>query len=1319
MKKIFATILLVIAGYFSVSASGHTVTITTSQNVLCNGSCTGSATADATGGTGPYSFSWTGPSGYTATGATATNMCSGTYTVTALDSSDMSTATADITITEPTVLTIVFTSLTDVTCYGSCNGSAYASASGGVPPYSYLWQNGNTTSQVTGLCAGAYPITVTDANGCIVTSSTNVNQPAPLLVTINSTNATCNNCDGTASAAISGGSYSYTLSWSNGSVFPTATDLCPGNYEVFVYDANFCFATDSVTILPSVIAYTSSTPSACSLCNGTITIDSVTGGTPGYNYLWSNGAMTASQTNLCPGSYGLTVTDILGCSSSSIVIVQTQYSLTSTITSTPTTCGTCTGTASVTYGGGNPPYTIIWDTMATTPVITDLCPWTYYCTVTDANGCTQTLSTTVSTNYSFTATTSVTQPGCNNSCNGSASVNITGGMGPFTFSWAGPSGYTANTDTITNICVGIYHVTVTETSSGCTQVLHVNVTSVSNIYVSFSSANTPCGSCTGTITAYVSGGILPYSYYWIPDTVTGQGTNSLTNLCQGTYLLTVTDNNGCTKTGTRTITATTNLAITFTKTNTLCSACNGTIKANVTGGTPPFTFNWSANVGAGQGTDSVSHLCQGTYSVTVTDFIGCTKVASTFISTIQNLTISTSGTPTACSSCTGTATVNITSGTAPYAYHWNTGDTIPGIDSLCANTYTITVTDANGCTKASSTSVTTLNGVTIVIDSIIHVSCSNNNHGSIAVHGAGGVPPYTYSWVHGPTTPAITNLNPGNYTVHVTDAQGCAASQTFNITNTYNIYMSITAVNANCANNGSATANVTGQHPPFTFYWSDPMHQTTQTASNLTAGYYHVTVTDAIGCTLVGLKFVDSDCKNVIMGRIYFDANQNCVQDSGEIGIPNIVVQSSGYYNGITNTLGDYIIRTPIMNNTVYPSNNFLNCFNATCPSPAVLYVTFTNQGDTSLNNNFGFYAMPPFFDLRITSAYVSAIRPGFNTSYNIRTYNNSPTPQDALIRLTYNNNFVYINSNNSGQNNSTLYTVEWSAANIPPFSYVVNGNHTADFYLPPSYPAGNVICALNEIDPIAGDACPNNNTWNVCQAVTASYDPNMKEVFPTGVGTEGFILQSDSVLNYTIHFQNTGNDTAFTVVLVDTLSEYLDPLTFVAGASSHPYSVTMEDLGILTFRFDQILLPDSNINETASNGFVSYSVNLKPNLQIGTVIENTGYIFFDFNQPVATNTTINTVVWPTMIPIQENKESVTVFPNPFSDFTTVLISNENINAEYSVEIFDLPGKCVQSYKNIHSNSIIIPAKDLKNGIYLYKVSDAEKEIGRGKIIVE
>ena len=286
MKKIFAAILLVIAGYFSASASGHTVTITSSQNVLCSGTCTGSATADATGGTGPYSFSWAGPSGYTATGATATNMCAGTYTVTALDSSDMSTATTDVTITEPSVLTIVFTSLTNVTCFGSCNGSAYAIASGGVPPYAYLWQNGYTTPQTTGLCAGNYPITVTDANGCTATDQVLItDNPLPSFTsTITPPNECSTPCDGTI-ILNPAGTYLYT--WGDIAVIPgihtqNLTNVCYGEYTVIVTSAPGCSITATYTVpIPPIFT---APPTLTWDINGNITVSNNTTISTGLPY---------------------------------------------------------------------------------------------------------------------------------------------------------------------------------------------------------------------------------------------------------------------------------------------------------------------------------------------------------------------------------------------------------------------------------------------------------------------------------------------------------------------------------------------------------------------------------------------------------------------------------------------------------------------------------------------------------------------------------------------------------------------------------------------------------------------------------------------------------------------------------------------------------------------------------------------------------------------------------------------------------------------------------------------------------------------------
>ncbi|PIY03591.1 MAG: hypothetical protein COZ21_08785, partial [Bacteroidetes bacterium CG_4_10_14_3_um_filter_31_20] len=199
MKKILTTTLLILAGFISVFASGHIVSIITTTNVNCFGMCDGSATAIASGGIGPYAYAWTGPSGYTSANATATNMCAGTYTVTATDSSDMSIATANVTINQPAQLTVTVNS-NGMSC-GNCNGTATAVASGGIPPYSYLWNtfNGDMFNPFqNNLCAGTYNLTVTDNYGCNNTGMVTISNSPGFILSITTTPATCDSMNGSA-----------------------------------------------------------------------------------------------------------------------------------------------------------------------------------------------------------------------------------------------------------------------------------------------------------------------------------------------------------------------------------------------------------------------------------------------------------------------------------------------------------------------------------------------------------------------------------------------------------------------------------------------------------------------------------------------------------------------------------------------------------------------------------------------------------------------------------------------------------------------------------------------------------------------------------------------------------------------------------------------------------------------------------------------------------------------------------------------------------------------------------------------------------------
>lgn len=295
----------------------------------------------------------------------------------------------------------VTASATPTGCGASCSGTATATASGGTAPYTYSWSNGATTATITGLCAGTYTVTVTDAGGCSMSAQATVtNTGSTLSVQATATNETCQNaCNGSAAAVITGGTAPYTYLWSNGATTGTISNLCPATYTVQVSDQNGCTGNAQAIIANGalVTVTTNAVNETCqNTCNGSVS-SGATGGTAPYTYSWSNGATTATISNLCPATYTVQVTDQHGCvgNASGTVAAGTNNLNVSVSTTNETCAGTCDGSASGTASGGTAPYVYLWSDNSTSSIITNLCPGTYSLTVTDQNGCTGNASGTV------------------------------------------------------------------------------------------------------------------------------------------------------------------------------------------------------------------------------------------------------------------------------------------------------------------------------------------------------------------------------------------------------------------------------------------------------------------------------------------------------------------------------------------------------------------------------------------------------------------------------------------------------------------------------------------------------------------------------------------------------------------------------------------------------------------------------------------------------------------------------------------------------------------------------------------------------------
>jgi archaellum component FlaF (FlaF/FlaG flagellin family) len=394
-------------------------------------------------------------------------------------------------------------------------------------------------------------------------------------------------------------------------------------------------------------------------------------------------------------------------------------------------------------------------------------------------------------------------------------------------------------------------VTVTD-ANGCTKQATVTITQPSALTVGTSQVNVLCnGASTGTATAIPSGGTPAYTYSW--NTVPVQTTATATGLAAGSYTVTVTDANGCTKQATVTITQPSALTLETSQVNVLCNgASTGTATAIPSGGTPTYTYSW--NTVPVQTTATATGLGAGSYTVTVTDANGCTKSASVTITQPDALTVETSQVNVLCNGAsTGTATAIPGGGTPAYTYSWNTVpvQTTATATGLAAGSYTVTVTDANGCTKSANVTITEPAALHIEI-SQTNVLCNGGSTGSATATVTGGTGSYTYSWNTVPvqTTATATGLAAGSYTVTVTDENGCTKTAEVTITQPDVIVVNITGTGTDCSNvTGSATVtSVTGGVGPYTYLWS-PGGQTTPSITGLGEGTYTVTVTDANGCT--------------------------------------------------------------------------------------------------------------------------------------------------------------------------------------------------------------------------------------------------------------------------------------------------------------------------------------------------------------------------------------------------------------------------------------------------------------------------------------
>ena len=942
------------ATYSATVTSTPGLSITTNNtDISCNGANDGTATVIANGGTLPYSYSWS--SG--ATTAALTGLAAGTYVVTVTDNGG-APPTLDTLYAEGFQGTHNW-NLTVTTGANSATPQIWAvnDSEGGVaPPGCGVGGNGDRTLHIT--CTSLFCGTFITGAVYNATQQTNKRAESPAFSTLGYTNITLGftyiaNGDGlldNASLLYNAGSgwvvldpslksvvcgsgqgqwtaYSVTLpaicennpsvqlafNWTNnGDNIGTDPSIAVNNIVVTSMgggSGSVCSGTQSVTITePSAITATNTTiSSACGAPNGSVDL-SVSGGTSGYTYLWSNAATSQDISALTAGSYTVTVYDANNCTVTNTAnVANSGTAVTVSASTVSSSCGSPTGTIDLSVNTGTAPYTYLWSNGATTQDLTGLAGGSYTVTTTGTGGCSDVSTFVVG---SGSATTIALDTVIHVACNGESSGEIQ--ITPSGNSTCSSSSLHIN-ELLTDVLGGLS----SGDGSGCGNA--TNPLSAEFIeLIGPPGANIGChvltdGDWTITIppgTVIPADGIFTIGNNNTPLHI-GNGTvfdldvNScqcFTDSCQlmiftnGGEYLALFDGTGAFIEGLMYGTPSTGntppmganttggvistaglsgcvssvtipgpaafITVGSTLEGTTYSrspdgsggfAVDSTATPNAcnTAGAPNFVFTWSN----GATTEDISGLMAGTYTVTVSDGGGCDAIQSFTVTEPSAITVTTDAINDATCLVAGSVSISVAGGTGAYSYLWSNGATTEDISGLSAGTYNVTVTDANGCQMpGASYTVNSVGVPTITVNSTTNPTCFAGTNGSIDVIATSGTPAYTYAWSNGQTSVTATGLGAGVYGVTVTDNTGCTVSQTITVTEPAQLVATVTTVNATCVNNDATAApNVSGGTGAYSYQWSTG--ETTQNLSNLPGpGNVSVTVTDANGCSVSSLN---------------------------------------------------------------------------------------------------------------------------------------------------------------------------------------------------------------------------------------------------------------------------------------------------------------------------------------------------------------------------------------------------------------------------------------------------------------------------------
>ena len=682
-----------------------------------------------------------------------------------------------LTIGEPITIELI---ATDITSYCSPNGSITSEVTGGIPPYTYLWSNSETTPGLQDLDEGTYTVTVTDQAGTTATATATILSTVdPMILDISATDETAEDAnDGTATVVATGGFAPFTYLWSNGETTSMIENLAPGTYTVTVTDNAGCSEAADIIVNAFGCAELSLEvviidPSCFGLCNGIINILEVINGSAPFEYAWSNGDADGTASGLCAGDYGVTVTDNNNCIVTGTWTITGPDALLANATATDeTTEGANDGTATASPTGGTPPYTYLWNNDSTTQQITGLVPGAYTVTVTDDNNCEVSQTVTVGSGFCANPQGTATDVSCFGICDGSIDME----PGWAFYGWSNGS---SNGD-LDSLCPGVYSVTVSD-DDGCTGVATFTISESAPLLALVSGTDETKAGNDGTAWVIPAGGTAPYTYEWS----NGSTDSLIVGLSPDIYFVTLTDAHGCADTADVEVGEFVCFVLTENEVqHVFChDSCQGIIFVVPVGGVGPFDYSWNF----GDTSNVVFDLCAGLYSVTVTDLgqNGCSESSDililqpdSFYFTIDTLLHVTDTTE-------GSISATFFGGTQPYHPFWLGPDGFVSFDEdingLTPGTYILNLFDNNDCSVVDSVQVLDMTtGIPLLSESdvaiypnpattVIHIETKLTGNYSVELYSVLGVK--LGSW-NNENVIDVQDLSSGLYVVRFENANG-------------------------------------------------------------------------------------------------------------------------------------------------------------------------------------------------------------------------------------------------------------------------------------------------------------------------------------------------------------------------------------------------------------------------------------------------------------------------------------------------------------------------------------------------------------------